>query len=149
LGLGFDTFFPARSHSPREAGRRFIRLASTFLKRGILPIPLRTNRICRYAYCLWSFFQKIGRRRRLLHLRHNEPANCARIPLKLACIGRCILRGAIAASGTKRTIGRIYAITSPARGHRRQPAKSPPLKIPLTRRRRCLKTSGPSYHRDR
>jgi hypothetical protein len=58
LGLGFDTFFPATSHSPRKAGRRFIKPASTFLKRGTLPIPLRTNRICRYAYCLWSFFQK-------------------------------------------------------------------------------------------
>jgi len=71
-----------------EGGRATVyKPASTFLKRGTLPIPLRTNRICRYAYCLWSFFRKIGRRRRLLHLRHNEPANRPRIPLKLACIG--------------------------------------------------------------
>ena len=72
VGPGFDTFFPARSHSPREAVRRFIKPVNTFLKRGTSRILLRTNRICRYAYCLWRFFQKTGRLRRLLHLRHNE-----------------------------------------------------------------------------
>ena len=165
MGLGFDTFFPARSHSPREAGRRFIKLASTFLKRGTLPIPLRTNRTCRYAYCLWRFFRKIGRRRRLLHLRHNESLRMCPNPLKLACIGRHRPRVAMPASDKSghsraRLKCPLSAPEADNRAHlcdhftsvRASPAASKITALfepALTRRHRCSKTCGSSYHRDR
>ena len=74
LAPGFDMCFPARSPSPREGKRRFIKLGIIFLKREISHIPLRIRRTCRFAYCSWKFFRKTGQVRRLLHLSHNERA---------------------------------------------------------------------------
>lgn len=77
---GEVTFTEGGRATVYKAGEYFFEtgnLAHTAENKSDMPLRL----------CLWSFFRKIGRRRRLLHLRHNEPANCARIPLKLACIG--------------------------------------------------------------
>ena len=50
VGPGIYIFFPARSHSLREARRRSIKPGTTILKRGTSHIPLRIRQTCRLAY---------------------------------------------------------------------------------------------------